>query len=77
LGIRGQIYFMNTPTYEGDIAKGLVYLVTNTVTFRVRLWGQCKARSAGNGRPFPRIAKLPLLLTPLTYVHVGHAALAL
>ncbi len=30
----------------------LVYPVTNPVTFRVRLWCQCKARCAVNGQPF-------------------------
>ncbi len=30
----------------------LVYLVTNPVTFRARLWRQCKARCAVNGPPF-------------------------
>ena len=35
----------------GEIC-GLVYPVTNPVTFRVRLCRQCKARCAVNGQPF-------------------------
>jgi len=35
-----------------------------------------KAQRAGNGIPFSSVVKLPLLLTPLTYIPVGNAALA-
>ncbi len=30
-----------------------------------------KARNASNSRAIAKFAKLPLLLTPLTYIHVG------